>query len=207
MNRRLTKGIRIYSFLLGCLAMLLIQSCQTVMPEGNENKLVEDLNDVQWLETQAVSDLSTQVVDDSAPEEVANFDESSLMNKPTPDRSQRLVETKIFERINPQELSIGTPVIGEVPEEIMVKIMDDLVQKTEGDSKNILVIRSEAVTWSDGSLGCPKPGEFYTQALVDGYWVVLQIEGVNYDYRASKAGYFTICEGGGSPPRIILPDQ
>lgn len=36
---------------------------------------------------------------------------------------------------------------------------------------------AEAVTWRDGSLGCPKPGEMYTQALVDGYRIVLRADG------------------------------
>ena len=37
----------------------------------------------------------------------------------------------------------------------------------------------EPVTLSDGSLGCPQPGEFYTQVLVRGYWIVFDVEGMN----------------------------
>jgi hypothetical protein len=32
---------------------------------------------------------------------------------------------------------------------------------------------AERVTWSDGSLGCPEPDMMYTQALVEGYRIVL----------------------------------
>ena len=39
------------------------------------------------------------------------------------------------------------------------------------------LIRDEAVTWSDGSLGCPQPGEYYTQVLVPGYWIVFDVAG------------------------------
>jgi hypothetical protein len=35
----------------------------------------------------------------------------------------------------------------------------------------------------------------YTQALVDGYWVVLAVGEQEYDYRASDTGYFFLCEG------------
>ena len=35
-------------------------------------------------------------------------------------------------------------------------------------------VSAAAVTWSDGSAGCPEPGMMYTQALVPGYRIVLQ---------------------------------
>jgi hypothetical protein len=28
--------------------------------------------------------------------------------------------------------------------------------------------------WNDGSLGCPEPGMMYTQALVNGYWLIIE---------------------------------
>ncbi len=54
--------------------------------------------------------------------------------------------------------------------------------------REITVTRAEAVVWNDGSLGCPKPGEFYIQMLINGYWVVLEVEGIEYDYRVSDKG-------------------
>ena len=54
--------------------------------------------------------------------------------------------------------------------------------------------------WNDGALGCPKPGEFYIQMLINGYWVVIEVEGVEYDYRVSDSGHFTLCEGEKMPP-------
>jgi hypothetical protein len=38
---------------------------------------------------------------------------------------------------------------------------------------DLTVLRAEAVTWSDASLGCPKPGRVYTQALVEGYRIIV----------------------------------
>ena len=53
----------------------------------------------------------------------------------------------------------------------------------------------EAVTWNDGSLGCAKPGEMYTQALVDGFRVVVEVNGREYDYRVPRDGEPRLCEG------------
>jgi hypothetical protein len=87
------------------------------------------------------------------------------------------------------------PVAGEVPENILKEIFADLVQRTGAERGDIQVVRAEAVVWNDGSLGCPKPGEFYIQILINGYWVVLKFEDTEYDYRVSDKGYFTLCEG------------
>jgi hypothetical protein len=49
-------------------------------------------------------------------------------------------------------------------------------------------------------LGCPKPGEFYIQMMIDGYWVVLEVQGLKYDYRVTGSGDFTLFEGRSMPP-------
>ena len=121
--------------------------------------------------------------------------ENSLANEPTPDRTERIFVTAMPEIIDPSESPESAPIVGEVPEEILSEIIADLASQTGADEQTIEVIRSQAVNWNDGSLGCPKPGEFYTQAYVNGYWVVLEIEGEQYDYRAAETGYFFRCEG------------
>jgi hypothetical protein len=87
-------------------------------------------------------------------------------------------------------------VIGEVPNEILDRILDDAVVRTGTDRASITVTRAEAVTWSDGSLDCPEPGMMYTQALVDGYHVILDADGEELDYRATAAGNFVLCVDG-----------
>ncbi|MDX5318071.1 MAG: hypothetical protein LPK38_01730 [Actinomycetes bacterium] len=94
----------------------------------------------------------------------------------------------------------GTPVTGEVPAALLAEFVADAARRSGVEEADILVVRGESVTWSDGSLGCPQPGMNYTQALVPGYWVVLDADGTEYDYRASARGFFTLCESGGSPP-------
>ena len=94
----------------------------------------------------------------------------------------------------------SAPVTGEVPEKLLRRIREDLAQRAGIDPAAPALVRAEAVTWADGSLGCPRPGQFYTQALVPGYWIVFSHGGREYDYRASTRGYFLLCETGGSPP-------
>ncbi len=62
------------------------------------------------------------------------------------------------------------------------------------------VLRAEAVTWPDGSLGCPDPGMQYTQALVPGYWVEISVGEEVLDYRLSERGGLKLCESGGLIP-------
>ncbi len=68
------------------------------------------------------------------------------------------------------------------------------MQRTGGAKSDIKVLRAEAITWPDGSMGCPQPGQVYTQATVNGYWVILGHAGREYDYRAAASGYFVLCE-------------
>ena len=52
---------------------------------------------------------------------------------------------------------------------------------------------AEAVTWSDGSIGCPEEGMMYTQALVPGYRVILDIAGEELAFHAPESGEFAPC--------------
>lgn len=93
------------------------------------------------------------------------------------------------------------PIVGEIPADLMAKLSDDVQKRAGVAAEAIVTLRAEAVTWDDGSLGCPQPGMFYTQALVDGYWVVLQVGDVVYDYRTSGTAYFVLCEQPSIPQR------
>jgi hypothetical protein len=114
----------------------------------------------------------------------------------------------------PERVPEETPLVtGEVPEEVLNPIMADVTERAGAEPAEIEVARSQSVTWNDGSLGCPKPGMFYTQALVDGYWVVLSYQGQEFDYRVNDRGAFFLCEkptlpgiglpGGGNPDNPV----
>lgn len=96
------------------------------------------------------------------------------------------------------------PITGEVPQDLLQQMVEDLSQRLDVPSEAIAVQRAEEVVWRDGSLGCPEPGMVYTQALVHGYRVTLDAEGQQYNYHANDRGYFFLCENpaspGGGPP-------
>ena len=90
-------------------------------------------------------------------------------------------------------------VTGEVPTEIMTRLLTDAVERSGVAEDAIEVVQAMSVTWNDGSLGCPEPGMAYTQALVDGYHVVLDAAGEELDYRVNRDGGFRLCESGRTP--------
>ncbi len=58
------------------------------------------------------------------------------------------------------------------------------------------VVAAESVTWADGSLGCPRKGMLYTQALVPGYRVKLRVGKEVWDYHAGERGNVMLCPPG-----------
>ncbi|MCJ7659110.1 MAG: hypothetical protein MUO67_08170, partial [Anaerolineales bacterium] len=127
----------------------------------------------------------------------------------SPDPSATVEQPDIIEQRPSQTLPGGlervetpapNPVVGEVPAEIMNEIIADLTNSTGAERDTIQVVIAESVLWNDGALGCPKPGEFYIQMMINGYWVVLEMEGIEYDYRVSDKGSFKLCEGENMPP-------
>lgn len=95
-----------------------------------------------------------------------------------------------------QQNRADEPEGGEVPENLFELVLQDLIARTGGERSSVSVIRAEAITWSDGSLGCPQPDMVYTQALVDGYQVIFSLHGEQYDYHLSENGQFVLCDNG-----------
>ena len=101
--------------------------------------------------------------------------------------------------IVPPEQDTGsgtTPLTGEVPQDLLDEVFDDLAERLSTSWEAIAVEEAGAVVWRDGSLGCPQPGMMYTQALVPGYRIILAVGDETFDYHASERGYFVLCEGG-----------
>jgi hypothetical protein len=94
------------------------------------------------------------------------------------------------------------PVKGEVPQRILDPILKEAAALAKVAQEKLVILRAQPVVWSDGSLGCPKPGQMYTQALINGYWVVIEAAGQTYDFRVDAGGRFQLCPAGrGRPPR------
>ena len=86
----------------------------------------------------------------------------------------------------------------DVPDELLAAILADAAQRAGVSTEEIEVTAANAVTFTDGSLDCPEPGMMYTQALVDGYRIVVEVAEEELDYRVGSGGSFRLCEGGGT---------
>jgi hypothetical protein len=50
------------------------------------------------------------------------------------------------------------------------------------DVEAVRIVTAEHVTWPDGALGCPEDDGMYTQALVEGYRIVVEVDGQEHHY-------------------------
>lgn len=158
-------------------------------PEGSDPTQSEASNDAAVPETQ--TDPAESEPAESDPEPGATIDRSIRL---TPGALPRGAE------MAPQ--TTPEPVVEPIPEELMVQTLVDLQNRLQLgalSAEDYTVIRAEAVTWPDGSLGCPEPGVMYTQALVDGYQLIIEANGEMYDYRLASNGFVKLCEGGLRP--------
>lgn len=83
---------------------------------------------------------------------------------------------------------------GEVPRALLDTILVDLLNRTGATMNDVILEKSEAIVWNDGSLGCPQPDVMYTQALVNGYQIIFVVEGNTFDYHVSERGNFILCD-------------
>lgn len=88
-----------------------------------------------------------------------------------------------------------------VPPDLLGAAISDAVRRTSAARGDVEVVTAEAVTWSDGSMGCPQPGLAYTQALVPGYRIVLRAAGQTLNYHVGGKGGPSFCP----PERVVAP--
>ena len=74
----------------------------------------------------------------------------------------------------------------------------DAAQRSGVAPADLTLILAASVTWADGSLGCPRPGLLYTQALVPGYRVKLKVGNEVLDYHTGERGGLILCPPGQS---------
>lgn len=88
------------------------------------------------------------------------------------------------------------------------------------DVAEISFISTEAVDWPDGCLGAARPGMMCTQAIVPGFRIVMEADGLQYEYRTNQDGsqvvsaskFFSWTRSGGiagfcDELAIYLPDE
>jgi hypothetical protein len=78
--------------------------------------------------------------------------------------------------------TVSDPIVAE----FITQIQTNLAQELGVSPADIILVRSEAVEWSDSSLGCPEPGQTYVQVITPGYRIVMAVEETRYQYHADQ---------------------
>jgi hypothetical protein len=62
------------------------------------------------------------------------------------------------------------------------------------NAADVTVVAVEETTWSDSSLGCPKPGQNYLQVITPGYKITLEAQGKRYEYHSDTNRRVVRCD-------------
>lgn len=94
--------------------------------------------------------------------------------------------------------------IGDVPPQVLERpevqaAIEAEAERTGVEPDAVTVAGFAEVTWRDGSLGCPVPGMMYTQALVPGQQLVLEVDGQYASYHAGRDKTFSYCANPQTP--------
>lgn len=121
--------------------------------------------------------------------------------KPRATASPQVTPTAPTEEISPMETRSTEP---PAAEEAIQAARAFLARRLEIPAEGIELLSVEARTWSDSSLGCPRPGYSYLQVIVPGYRIVLSAENRRYELHADTTGrQIVLCPGlmpGGRAP-------
>jgi len=92
----------------------------------------------------------------------------------------------------------ASPATGDsAPEDVVAQVSQLLEQQFNVPAENITVESVEQMEWPDGSLGCPEPGAFYTQAVVPGYLLTVSDGSQTYELHTNEDGSnVVVCENG-----------
>jgi hypothetical protein len=109
-------------------------------------------------------------------------------------------EVPSAELVTPVTPVTPAPATGEVPASVVEAARAELAKSVGADAAGAAeIVTAAAVDWPDSSLGCPQPDMMYLQVITPGYQVVLEVDGRQYDVRASTAGGVMLCEPGKVP--------
>lgn len=108
---------------------------------------------------------------------------------------------------SPTAMAETPGVKSDVPQRILDPILKEAASLARVAREKLIIVRAEAVVWNNGSLGCPEPGMEYTQALVNGYWVVINAAAQTYDFRVGRDGSFRLCPAGRGRPPLKSDDR
>lgn len=122
---------------------------------------------------------------------------------PTPKPRTEIVESPVQQPVTDSQASspIAPPANSDAmsplagSEELVAKAKELLIQ-TPGvrtTAADISLLSMESRDWSDGSLGCPKEGQMYTQAITPGFLILLEANGEVYEFHSNMRDHVVPC--------------
>lgn len=67
-------------------------------------------------------------------------------------------------------------------------VLEEVSNQTKIPLKNLSIIEANRETWSDGCLGLGQPNELCTQALVEGWQIIISDSNQTWTYRTDLGG-------------------
>ncbi|HEY6125437.1 MAG TPA: hypothetical protein VIV63_12365 [Steroidobacteraceae bacterium] len=86
--------------------------------------------------------------------------------------------------------------IASVPRAVRRAVVADAARRFAVSENEVVLINAESVTWSDGSMGCPQPGQMYTQMLVPGFRLAAKTSAGQMVYHTDSRGTVVNCAAG-----------
>ncbi len=75
-----------------------------------------------------------------------------------------------------------------IPDKVVEAVRQDLSRRTKLAASQFKLVKASQQTWQDGCLGLAKPDEICTQALLEGWRVVLSYRSQSWIYRTDSQG-------------------
>jgi hypothetical protein len=94
-----------------------------------------------------------------------------------------------------------------MPRAVRRAVVADAARRFKVDESAVVLARAEQLTWSDGSLGCPEPGQMYTQMLVPGFRVVAKTAAGELVYHTDSRAHAVACGVDPTAPARRMSDK
>ena len=87
-------------------------------------------------------------------------------------------------------------------ESLIALARNHLARKLSISVDEINLVEAKPVVWPDSSMGCPQPGMAYLQVPEDGALIILQFNGISYEYHNGGSRGLFLCESNSRDPAI-----
>jgi hypothetical protein len=134
--------------------------------------------------------LADEPVEDAPTDEVpVEEPDDEAVEEPDDEAGEDPAGDEITDQPGDDAAGSSDPLLGP---EIQVAL-DDAAERSGLPRDELMITTTELVTWPDGAAGCPEPDTMYTQALVDGFRIVIEADGEAYHYLGVTGEEPTYC--------------